>query len=242
MIRNTLESTKAATFAVTVPDQQRDGFPAVNGTGFFITGSGYFLTANHVVEDLADDQETILEHPYSRGRQFVQGVKIVRRWPAADAALLKANFKDNKEREWLAGSDEFPYLELDYSPQEEGTAVYSFGYPLSSSHVDEPNAAFRVGYNNLSSRVTSAVISAVQEDHGMFGDSGPSFYVIDKALNYGNSGGPIVLQESGKVIALCVRFQPVDIIQAQGFAVRIPSLYGVVSSLTNIEPDMKEII
>jgi hypothetical protein len=68
--------------------------------------------------------------------------------------------------------------------------------------------------------------------------SDPTVYVLDKALNYGNSGGPIVAAETGKVHAFCSRFQPVFIAQNHleprlGFvpSIFIPSLYGVVSRL-----------
>jgi hypothetical protein len=69
----------------------------------------------------------------------------------------------------------------------------------------------------------------------------PKVYVLDKALNYGNSGGPIIATETGKVHAICSRFQPVYVPQSHladknGNLLRImtPSLYGVVSSLGNI--------
>jgi len=65
------------------------------------------------------------------------------------------------------------------------------------------------------------------------------YYVIDKALNYGNSGGPIVVQETGRVVALCSRFQPVKIPQGGDINVSIPSLYGVATSLKNIEEELK---
>jgi hypothetical protein len=66
----------------------------------------------------------------------------------------------------------------------------------------------------------------------------PKVYVLDKALNYGNSGGPIVCSETGRVHAFCSRFQPVFIPQSHlldanqnPIHVMVPSLYGVVSGL-----------
>jgi len=62
---------------------------------------------------------------------------------------------------------------------------------------------------------------------------------LDKALNYGNSGGPIIASETGNVHAFCSRFQPVVIPQSHlkddkgsHLGVMIPSLYGVVSNLS----------
>lgn len=71
-------------------------------------------------------------------------------------------------------------------------------------------------------------------------DADPKVYVLDKALNYGNSGGPIVSVETGHVHALCSRFQPVFVPQPQlrqpdGSmpVIAVPSLYGVVTRLDN---------
>jgi hypothetical protein len=62
----------------------------------------------------------------------------------------------------------------------------------------------------------------------------PENYVLDRALNYGNSGGPIVAAETGRVHAVCSRFQPVRIPQPHLKGeplIMVPSLYGMVSSL-----------
>lgn len=71
-------------------------------------------------------------------------------------------------------------------------------------------------------------------------DEDPKVYVLDKALNYGNSGGPIVATETGRVHALCSHFQSVFVPQhhlkdtnGNPMQVMLPSLYGVVSSLSN---------
>jgi hypothetical protein len=68
----------------------------------------------------------------------------------------------------------------------------------------------------------------------------PKVYVLDKALNYGNSGGPILASSSGHVHAFCSRFQPFYVPQAHlaspnGPAPLImsPSLYGIVVRLGN---------
>ena len=71
----------------------------------------------------------------------------------------------------------------------------------------------------------------------------PKVYVLDKALNYGNSGGPIVSTETGIVHAtICSRFQPVLVPQnhlkdkdGKPLSEMVPSLYGIVSRLDNKE-------
>ena len=67
---------------------------------------------------------------------------------------------------------------------------------------------------------------------------GFAIVLLDKSLNYGNSGGPIVAVGTGKAHAFCSRFQPVRIPQGNPADpktqwIMIPSLYGVVSSLGN---------
>jgi hypothetical protein len=64
--------------------------------------------------------------------------------------------------------------------------------------------------------------------------------VLDKALNYGNSGGPVMATETGHVHALCSFFQPVKIPQEHLRQagkrmpyIIVPSLYGVVANLSH---------
>lgn len=247
MIRNTLKNTKESTFIV----YKKDRFPFPNGTGFFISANGYFITANHVVENLnIGDLTEALERPNpdleGSGPMFihVKNSKVINKWPKFDLALLKADFEENKESFFFKERDGFPYLEIDYSNLEEGTPVYAFGYPLSGSNIKEINVqdkgSFFIGTNTISTRVTSAIISSTTEYFGpAWYPSLPKFYVVDKALNYGNSGGPIILSENGKVISVCVRFQEQ---QMKVSDIVIPSLYGITSSLKNIQNEIQKII
>lgn len=245
MIRKTLPETKKATFLVTIPDVSRKGFPAPNGTGFFITASGYFLTANHVVKSMSIGDKTYIERPTEGFSEGVADVKLVDRWEDFDIALMKANLQANQKREWLKNLTGFPFIEVELDDQEEGAPVYSFGYPLSKWEVRQPSEGLHIGLANLSTRTTSAIIASTREYHGpVRTNTDPKFYVIDKALNYGNSGGPIILQETGKVFALCTRFQPLAIKQehlGDKIAILVPSLYGVVSSLQNIAKKIKSL-
>jgi hypothetical protein len=49
-------------------------------------------------------------------------------------------------------------------------------------------------------------------------------------------------EQSGKAIAVCTRFQPVNIPQAVGTQITIPSLYGITASLKNVENDLKGLV
>lgn len=160
-----------------------------------------------------------------------------------DFALLKVDFKPNSNKQWLQGRTAFSFIEVSTRTLDEGEPVYSFGYPLSESNVLPSPQGVTVGFASYSPRVTSAIISSTFDRTTMLMTSNDSRrYVLDKALSYGNSGGPIISVETGKVHALCSRFQPVFVRQLHlspdpenPICVMMPSLYSVVSSLANIE-------
>jgi serine protease Do len=165
---------------------------------------------------------------------------IVRDWPEFDLALLKADF--NKETGALRGKTEPDFLQLDFEVAPEGTEVYSFGYPLPEAKLlGRSEQAMTVG-NVYCPRATSMIISS----HDSFirpmsrrDLPFPKYYAVDKALNPGNSGGPIVLQQTGKAIAVCSGFQYFDF---PGTRIKVPSLYGITSSLKNIESELLKLI
>jgi serine protease Do len=126
---------------------------------------------------------------------------------------------------------------------EEGEPVYAFGYPLSHLDLLLSNEISTHAHSAHCPRTTSAIVAATMNVSAtVHSAADPQVYVLDKALNYGNSGGPIVASDTGKVHALCSRFQPVKIPQkhiqtsdGKPLEISIPSLYGVVSSLRNDE-------
>jgi serine protease Do len=148
------------------------------------------------------------------------------------------DYTANANKDWQVRLSEFPYLKVSSRNLDEGEAIYSFGYPLSSPEAESMHGGF-IGVSSLCPRTTSAIVSSTLEMTTMVMTSkDPKRYVLDKALNYGNSGGPIVSVETGHVHALCSRFQPVCIPQghlkdssSNPLYILIPSLYGVVSSL-----------
>lgn len=254
MITNTLANTKAATFSVDLPHQARQGMPTPKGTGFFISPDGWFVTAAHVITDDNNSDGNIrsdlhqawlmkeIRVPGGPPGAMCQNVSFGHVIDSLDFALLKVDFQANANKAWLVGKNQFPYLEVSTRQLDEGESVYSFGYPLSESFVQSLGPV-TVGSTSLRPRVTSAIVSStIYGTKMVMTDADPQVYVLDKALNYGNSGGPIVSSDTGRVHALCSRFQSVFIEQphlkdsnGKPLAVMIPSLYGVVSSLRNKE-------
>lgn len=253
MIRKTLPVTRAATFAVHLPNPRQENFPTPTGTGFFVSPEGWFLTAAHVITQngasdgpVRDDLESaalmkeddVADGQFKPGHSCI-GLTFEAVDPVTDLALFKVDRDLNQDRKWLMDRDDFPYVSISSRSLEDGEEVYAFGYPLSQGGLIYPGPEVFVGEISLSPRVTSAIVSSTLEKTGTVMELGrPLHYVLDKALNYGNSGGPIVASSSGYVHAICSRFQPVYIPQPHlqrrdGYrpTIMIPSLYGVVVNL-----------
>lgn len=255
MIRKSLANTQAATFCVELPDQQKHGMPTPTGTGFFVSPDGYFVTAAHVVtenqqsdgpirKDL-DKAVLMKETRLSAEPQppvMCQAVSFSHVLPRYDFALLKVDLQKNATKAWLTGRTSFPFIGVSSRHLTDGEPVYAFGYPLSESSVRDLGTV-KVGSASLCPRVTGAIVSSTLDRTQMIMSAADvQVYVLDKALNYGNSGGPIVATDTGRVHALCSRFQPLFVPQnhikdANGKPINVmmPSLYGVVSSMENPE-------
>jgi serine protease Do len=225
--------------------------PTARGTGFFVSVDGWFVTAAHVITEngKADgpvrqdiDQAWLTKEmiPGKAGTGMCQFVSFDIVDPETDFALLKVDFKSNSNKVHLVGRSGFPFITVSTRDLLEGEPVYSFGYPLSETlGLTQPNIAF--SHTAHSPRTTSAIVAATMDKSEVVSWIGfPAVYVLDNALSYGNSGGPIVASETGKVHAFCSRFQPVAIPQQHlqdrlGFLpwIYVPSLYGVVSRLSN---------
>ena len=242
---HTIAATKAATFSIDLPSEAHKGMPFPTGTGFFVSPDGWFVTAAHVV--MVDDKPRndigkgwlIKEMSFEGEPAMCQGLTLELVQADADFALLKVEFKANTAKAWLAGRTEFPYLSVSSRLLDEGELVYSFGYPLGTAQILVQSPSMTLGYTGQSPRVTSAIVSSRTEATGLaISSNDPQVYVLDKALNYGNSGGPIVATETGRVHAFCSHFQPVMIpqehirIEGKSLSIMIPSLYGVVRSLS----------
>lgn len=200
MIRQTLAATRAATFCVQLLSAAHDGMPIPTGTGFFISPDGWFVTAAHVVtednqpggpirRDL--DQAWLMQETRIAGGApgaICQFVSLHRLLPEFDLALLKVDFSRNANKEWLKSRSGFPNLTVSSRQLDEGEPVYSFGYPLSTASISAVPGDVAVGTANLSPRVTSAIVSSTFEHSKMVITSADAkVYVLDKALNYGNS-------------------------------------------------------
>ncbi len=229
--------------------------PTPAGTGFFVSPQGWFLTAAHVVtengkpdgpprQDICEGWLMQAPPPGGGWVRMCSEPRLDHVDPRNDIAILQVDFQTNSRKDWLTGADAFPYIPISVRLLDEGEPVYSFGYPLSSAGIIANGHAGTFGSFAHCPRVTSAIVSSTLERSSLAMSAGDQqVYVLDKALNFGNSGGPIVAAETGNAHAVCSGFQPVRMPQPhlvpplppdRPFVV-VPSLYGVVTGLANPE-------
>jgi len=169
-------------------ERQQPRVQRSSGSGFFITASGEILTNNHVIED-ADQIRVRLADEETEYR-----VEVVGTDPATDIALLRI----------IEPDQDLPHLNLgDSAAVRVGEWVMAAGNPLNMEHS-----------------VTVGVVSAKGRSLGLSADSSSfeNFIQTDAAINFGNSGGPLV-DLHGNVIGINTAINAAG--QNIGFAIPI---------------------
>jgi serine protease Do len=145
------------------------------GTGFIISPEGFILTNNHVIEDASRVQVHYGADENGQGGRTVTA-KIVGRDPATDMALLKIDV-----------DQQLPYIRLGDSDRiRKGDWAIAIGHPFQFENT-----------------LTVGVVSAKGRALGLSRETSSfeNFIQTDAAINFGNSGGPL-LNIQGEVIGI----------------------------------------
>ena len=153
-------------------DEQRQ---TSGGSGFIISGDGYVLTNNHVIEGATKIEVHYGADENGNGGRTTQA-KIIGRDPATDLALLKIDV-----------DHELPWIRLGDSDRiRKGDWAVAIGHPFAFENT-----------------LTVGVISAKGRALGLSREtqSFENFIQTDAAINFGNSGGPL-LNIAGEVVGI----------------------------------------
>ncbi len=174
-------------------------FEQSGGSGFLISNDGYILTNYHVIEDA-----TRIRVNLSGDRRNYEA-KVVGSDPSTDLALIKIDIDSR-----------LPYLTLGNSDSiRVGDWVLAVGNPLNYEHT------VTVGVVSAKGRRLSTGLGA--RDVNL-----DDFIQTDAAINFGNSGGPLV-NVRGEVIGVNTAISSVG--QGIGFAVPINIVRNVIDQL-----------
>jgi serine protease Do len=173
------------------------------GSGFIISADGYILTNNHVIEGADKIEVSLKKNSADRSQDNTTiEAKIIGRDPRTDVALIKIDPKYKLPFAYLGDSDRM----------KKGDWVVAMGNPFGLDH------SVSIGIISAKGREISP------NENRRFDD----FIQTDAAINFGNSGGPLVNMK-GEVIGINTA------ITAQGsgigFAVPINMVKGIILQL-----------
>ncbi len=153
-------------------DEQRQ---TSGGSGFIISPDGFILTNNHVIEGATKVEVHFGADENGNGGRTV-AAKVVGRDPATDLALVKIDV-----------DQELPWIRLGDSERiRKGDWAIAIGHPFTFENT-----------------LTVGVISAKGRALGLSREtqSFENFIQTDAAINFGNSGGPL-LNIGGEVVGI----------------------------------------
>jgi serine protease Do len=171
------------------------------GSGFIISADGYILTNYHVVED--SDKVQVEVPDGGNGRVQRYEAEIVGEDPSTDLALIK-----------IDAEGRLPYLELGNSDRlRVGDWVMAIGNPIVYDRT------VTVGVVSAKGRVLPDLSADFSLD---------DYIQTDAAINFGNSGGPLV-NIYGEVVGVNTAISVAG--QGIGFAVPIDIAKGILNQL-----------
>jgi serine protease Do len=173
------------------PQEERERVQVGAGTGFIVSADGYIITNRHVVDDTQAEYTVFLNNQESQGEKVL--AQVIALDPNYDLAILKIE-KEN-----------LPYLEFGNSDDlQVGQTAITIGYALGEFE------------NTLSKGIISGLSRSIIA--GSAGRRSQRLYDLiqtDAAINFGNSGGPM-LNILGQVVGVNVAMAQAENI---GFAI-----------------------
>ena len=187
-----------------------------NGSGFIISGDGYVMTNNHVIDKA--ERITVTLHD---GRDF--GARVVGADPFTDIAVIKIE------------GEGFPALSLGSSAEVKvGEWVLAIGNPGFKRDSPDLDYTVTAGIVSAVGRSLELIDQSLRLDPDFEGESGfaiEDFIQTDAVINSGNSGGPMV-NLRGQVIGMnSAIVSRTGVYQGYGFAIPMNLAHRVMEDL-----------
>lgn len=191
------------------------------GTSFLVREDGLAVTNKHVVNDPQADYVAIL----SNGKEY--DVEVLSKDPLNDLAIIQLHEKTPEAEGRRTGE------KRTFGVKPSGLPKIDLG---DSSSVKVGQRVFAIGYarGEYENSVTSGIVSAVgrqiqaSDQSGGFRETLTNLIQTDAAINFGNSGGPLI-NLSGEVIGVNTAIDAGA--TGIGFAIPINEVKGVLASI-----------
>jgi S1-C subfamily serine protease len=164
----------------------------IRGTAFAVS-AGHFLTCDHVVEGITDSKNLKLvgSPDPAKIHPVMHDVVEVKRDRNLDIALMRT------ERI----RDEVVPIKLESGQPQVGLDILATGFPLPEQRPPEKiesekriNVALAATFRAIRGIIASRLLDGLH-------------FEIDKLLNPGQSGGPVVSLETGRLVGMCQAFR-----------------------------------
>lgn len=198
------------------PQQRQDQQPETKrqkisgGTGFIIEKDGFSITNKHVVADTGADYSAITKD----GKEY--DVEVISRDPVNDLAVIQLHEKKEDKKDRKTGEKK------DFGDKPKNLPAAKLG---DSSKLKVGQRVFAIGNargeyeNSVTSGIVSAINREIQASDQMGGaqETLSNLIQTDAAINFGNSGGPLI-NLGGEVIGINTAIDA----SAQGIGFAIP--------------------
>lgn len=201
------------------PEFQRQ--TVAGGTSFLVAENGLAITNKHVVNDPQADYVALLPS----GKEY--DVEILSLDPLNDLAVIQLHEKGKEEEGRRTGE------KRNFGKKPSGLPIVKLG---DSLNVKVGQRVFAIGYarGEYENSVTAGIVSAVgrqiqaSDQSGGFRETLSNLIQTDAAINFGNSGGPLI-NLVGEVIGINTAIDASA--SGIGFAIPINEVKAVLSSV-----------
>lgn len=192
------------------------------GTGFIVSDDGFSITNKHVVNDPEADYTAIT----STGKEY--DIEILSQDPLNDLAIIQLHEKSGRDKDRKTGTAR------NFGAKAKGLQTIKLG---DSNTLKVGQKVFAIGNarGEYENSVTAGIISAIgrqieaSDQMGGFRETLSNLIQTDAAINFGNSGGPLI-NLAGEVIGVNTA---IDASAAGvGFAIPINEVKAVLDSVS----------